>query len=44
MSDANKLSIKKITLKAWTMILLKNGEISVSKCNKMISLIDKLSA
>ena len=39
-----KLETKKLTLKAWTMILHKQGRISLAKCNKMIAVIEKLSA
>lgn len=41
---ANKLYLKKLTLEAWTMILHKQGKISLAKCNKMIAMIEKLSA
>ncbi|MGN0600933.1 MAG: hypothetical protein ACI4I2_09060 [Oscillospiraceae bacterium] len=40
----NKLYMKKLTLKAWTMILHKQGKISLAKCNRMIALIEKLAA
>lgn len=40
----NKLYMKKLTLKAWTMILHKQGKIDLSKCNRMIAMIEKLSA
>lgn len=40
----SRLYMKKLTLKAWTMILHKQGKISLSKCNKMIALIEKLAA
>lgn len=43
-SKENKLYMKKLTLKAWTMILHKQGEIDLAKCNRMIALIDKLAA
>ncbi len=39
-----KLYMKKLTLKAWTMILHKQGKISLAKCNKMISMIEQLAA
>ena len=41
---ADKLYLKKLTLKAWTMILHKQGKISLAKCNKMIAMIEKLAA
>lgn len=40
----SKLHMKKLTLKAWTMILHKQGKIDLAKCNRMIALIDKLAA
>lgn len=40
----SQLYMKKLTLKAWTMILHKQGKISLLKCNKMIALIEKLAA
>ena len=43
-SKENKLYMKKLTLKAWTMILHKQGKIDLAKCNRMIALIDKLTA
>lgn len=39
-----KLQTKKLTLKAWAMILHKQGKISLAKCNKMIAMIEKLAA
>ena len=41
---ADKLYLKKLNLKAWTMILHKQGKISFAKCNRMIAMIEKLSA
>ncbi|MBQ5320421.1 MAG: hypothetical protein J6K17_15145 [Oscillospiraceae bacterium] len=38
------LEMKKNTLKAWTMILHKQGKIDTQKCNRMIAMIEKLSA
>ena len=38
------LEIKKHTLKAWTMILYKQGRIDTQKCNRMIAMIEKLTA
>nr|DAT91274.1 MAG TPA: hypothetical protein [Caudoviricetes sp.] len=40
---ADKLYIKKATLKAWTMILFKQKKIDLTKCNKMIAAIEKIS-
>ena len=40
----NNLEIKKHTLKAWTMILHKQGKIDTQKYNKMIAMIEKLTA
>lgn len=39
-----ELEIKKNTLKAWTMILHKQGKIDTQKCNRMIAMIEKLTA
>ena len=39
-----ELEMKKSTLKAWTMILHKQGKIDTSKCNRMIAMIERLSA
>lgn len=39
-----ELEMKKNTLKAWTMILHKQGKIDTSKCNRMIAMIEKLNA
>ena len=39
-----ELETKKNTLKAWTMILHKQGKIDTQKCNRMIAMIEKLSA
>lgn len=38
------LELKKQTLAAWTQILLAHGEIDVKKFNRMLVLIDKLTA
>ena len=38
------LELKKQTLTAWTKILLGRGEIDVKKYNRMLVLIDKLTA
>ncbi len=38
------LELKKQTLTAWTRILLGRGEIDVKKYNRMLVLIDKLTA
>lgn len=42
--DTVSLNLKKQTLIAWTKILLKEGKISVAKCNKMISMIEHLKS
>lgn len=39
-----KLMLKKQTLTAWTEILLAKGMIDLAKCNKMKSLIERLTA
>lgn len=39
-----EIELKKQTLKAWTKILHKQGMIDTAKYNKMIALIEKLSA
>lgn len=39
-----KLMLKKRTLTAWTEILLAKGMIDLAKCNKMKSLIERLTA
>ncbi len=39
-----EIELKKQTLKAWTMILHKQGIIDTVKCNRMIAMIEKLSA
>lgn len=38
----SELELKKLTLIAWTYILFKEGKISLTKCNKMISKFEKL--
>ena len=38
------LELKKQTLTAWTRILLGRGEIDTQKYNRMLVLIDKLTA
>ncbi|MGN0666298.1 MAG: hypothetical protein ACI4KF_07200 [Huintestinicola sp.] len=43
-SKESKLCMKKLTLKAWTMILHKQGKISLAKYNRMIAMIEKLAA
>ena len=40
----NELELKKDILKAWTMILYKQGRIDTQKCNRMIAMIEKLTA
>lgn len=40
----DKLLVKKLTLKAWTKILLNAEKIDINKYNKMISAIDKLNS
>ena len=35
---------KKLTLQAWTKILLKNGTIDMAKYQRMISIINKITA
>lgn len=45
MSKSNlNLELKKKTLTAWTKILLSNGEIDIKKYNRMIVLIERLTA
>lgn len=39
-----KLKLKKLTLTAWTKILLAEGMIDLAKCNRMISMIEKMTA
>lgn len=39
-----ELNMKKLTLKAWTMILHKQGKIDTVKCNRMIAIIEKMTA
>lgn len=39
-----RLQMKKLTLKAWTMLLHKQGKIDLAKCNRMIAMIEKLAA
>ncbi len=39
-----KLQLKKQTLIAWTNILLAKGMIDLAKCNRMKSMIEKLTA
>ena len=39
-----KLLLKKQTLTAWANILLAKGMIDLAKCNRMKSLIEKLTA
>ncbi len=39
-----KLMLKKQTLTAWTEILFAKGMIDLAKCNKMKSLIERLTA
>ncbi len=43
-TKAAELEIKKSTLKAWTMILYKQGKIDTQKCNRMIAMIEKLNS
>lgn len=43
-TKAAELEMKKNTLKAWTMILYKQGKIDTQKCNRMIAMIEKLNA
>lgn len=38
------LALKKKTLTAWTKLLLENGEIDRAKYNRMLVMIDKLTA
>ena len=38
-----KLLLKKLTLTAWTDILLAKGMIDLAKCNRMKTLIEKLT-
>lgn len=42
--DNEKLLLKKQTLTAWANILLAKGMIDLAKCNRMKSLIEKLTA
>lgn len=37
------LFLKKKTLIAWTKLLLKEGKISLTKCNKMIAKFERLT-
>jgi|GEM_PF-3715472 len=39
-----KLKLKKLTLTAWAKILLAEGMIDLAKCNRMISMIEKMTA
>ncbi len=39
-----KLEMKKDTLTAWTNILLAKGVIDLARCNRMKSMIEKLTA
>lgn len=39
-----ELLLKKQTLIAWTRILLKEGKISLAKCNGMIAKFEKLTS
>lgn len=39
-----ELVLKKKTLIAWTKLLLKEGKISLDKCNKMIAKFEKLTS
>ena len=39
-----KLKLKKLTLTAWAKILLAEGMIYLAKCNRMISMIEKMTA
>lgn len=43
-TDVSKLELKKKTLTAWTKILLNSGEIDLKKYNRMISMIENLTA
>lgn len=38
------LRFKKDTLKAWTRILYRQGQIDLAKCNRMLLMIEKLTA
>lgn len=38
-----ELQMKKLTLKAWTMLLRDQGKIDLAKCNRMIAIIEKLA-
>ena len=39
-----KLKLKKLTLTSWANILLAEGIIDLAKCNRMISMIEKMTA
>lgn len=39
-----ELLLKKQTLIAWTKLLLKEGKISLAKCNKMIAKFEKITS
>lgn len=43
-SKVKDLELKKSMLKAWTMILHKQGKINTQKCNRMIAMIEKLNS
>ena len=42
--DSPELLMKKATLTAWTRLLLKQGKIDITKCNKMLAAIERLTA
>lgn len=47
MTNTNRtaeLALKKATLEAWARILYNEGMIDLRRCNKMITLISKLSS
>lgn len=42
--ESRELTMKKSTLKAWTRILYRQGRIDLAKCNRMMMMIDKMTA
>ena len=43
-SPYSKLEMKKKALAAWTKLLLNSGEIDIKKYNRMIMMIERLTA
>lgn len=42
--ESQELTLKKSTLKAWTRILYQQGMIDLAKCNRMILMVEKMTA